>query len=351
MNLLGQKSFEKERKIKLFFFLASIALIALLLISVNNLLVSFILSLATYYLLAPAVDFLERKGFSRLLGTAIPFAAMGLGLILAALVFSPELLEQIRSLQENQQKYVESAYSMIAQIEAWSSKFFRVIEMGGLKNDLQVFLTNWSVNFFQSLPSIFSQSITISIMVPFLSFFMLLDGRDFIRTLISIVPNNFFELTLNVHHQIGLQIGGFIRARLIESSIIGLVVWLGLLVIGVPYSLILGLFAAVMNIIPYIGPFIGLLPAVLIAFSQGSDISGMTPIFIVYGIAQIIDNAVLVPFLVARIVNLHPVVVILSFLVGAQFFGVLGMIICIPMVSTLKVISTSIYKHYTDFKA
>jgi putative permease len=205
--------------------------------------------------------------------------------------------------------------------------------------------------FLRNFPEYISQSLTVLIMVPFLSFFMLTDGRNFIRNVISMSPNSAFELTLSLHHQISSQLGGFIRARLLESIIVGALIWIGLLIMNFPYALILAIFGAVLNIIPYVGPVLGALPAFVIVVSHGGSASEHLMLASIYFGVQVIDTVVLVPFLVARIVNLHPVTVVLSIILGSQFLGILGMIICIPVVSTLKVTSVALYKHFTDFRA
>jgi putative permease len=185
---------------------------------------------------------------------------------------------------------------------------------------------------------------------PLLAFFMLLDGRVFVRRIINLVPNNLFELTLNLQHQVASQIGGFIRARIIQSLLVSVVIWIGLLIIHFPYALVLALVAGILNVIPYLGPVIGALPALVICFANGGNIGDIAIISIIYGASQAIDAALITPLVVAKIVDLHPITVILVIIAGSQLMGVLGMIICIPIFSAFKVSSIAIYKHLTDFR-
>lgn len=347
----AQRSIRREHRIKLLFLSSLFVLIIALFAVVDNLGISFILALVSYNILSPSVDFFERHGFSRLTATIIPFAILTLAFVLSGVIFSQDLLEQIRALEHNYKPYIAAANNLVLQLEQWMSQLMHFVELSDLQAKTEAWLTAKSTDFFSSLPQFISRLLSISIMAPFLAFFMLLDGRNFLRRVIGLVPNNFFELALNLNHQIGTQIGGFIRARIIESVIIGLVIWIGLAVIGVPYSLVLAVFAALMNIIPYIGPVIGLIPALLVAMGNGQQGSELIPILVVYGIGQLVDNVILVPFLVARLVNLHPVTVVLSFLVGAQVFGIIGMIICIPVVSITKVTFEAFYLYFTDYRA
>jgi putative permease len=201
------------------------------------------------------------------------------------------------------------------------------------------------------LPGYIKTFVTVMLLGPFLAFFMIKDGRIAHRTVMGLVPNPLFETALNLQHQINFQIGQFIRARIIESLIVGLVTAAGLLIVGMPYAVLLGIFAGVTNFIPYLGPILGAVPAFLVAM-----ISGFTPLMIsmvalVYIVAQLIDAGVLIPLMVAKIVDLHPVTVIVVIIAGAQVMGVLGMIICIPVAATLKVTLNTIYRHLIDTRA
>jgi putative permease len=197
----------------------------------------------------------------------------------------------------------------------------------------------------------------VALLAPFLAYFMLQDGRGVSRTLLSMVPNNLIELALNLHHQINDQMGGFIRARFLEAAIVGLVVWIGLAIIGYPYAPLLAIFAALTNLIPYIGPIIGAVPAVLIALisEEGAMYHSMSISLVIvtsiYFIAQLIDVLFIIPFVVAKIVNLHPVTVILVIIIGAQLMGILGMVISIPVASVLKLTLNAVYNHLLDFRA
>jgi putative permease len=186
---------------------------------------------------------------------------------------------------------------------------------------------------------------------------MLRDGRRVSRGVLAMVPNDLFELALRLHHQINDQLGGFIRARFFEAAIVGLVVLVGLEVFGFPYATLLALFAALTNLIPYVGPIIGAVPAILIALlspeiaATSSSSINLILITSVYFAAQLIDVALIIPLVVARIVNLHPVTVIIVIIVGAEVMGVLGMMISIPVASVLKLTFTAVYEHLMEFRS
>jgi putative permease len=128
------------------------------------------------------------------------------------------------------------------------------------------------------------------------------------------------------------------------------VVWCGLVLIDFPYAFVLAGFAGLTNLIPYIGPFLGAVPAFLIAWVE--DPSGWLFLMIatVYLAAQLIDNFLIIPLLVAKIVDLHPVIVVLVIIIGAQIGGLIGMIISIPVACIIKLTIYAVYGHVLEFR-
>ena len=168
------------------------------------------------------------------------------------------------------------------------------------------------------------------------------------RQLFPMVPNHIFEMVLTLHYKITKQIGVFIRARLLEALTVGFVIGAGLQILGFPFAILIGVFASITNLIPYIGPLIGGTPVVLIGLANGYNTSEILLAVGVIAFAQLLDSMVLIPTLVARIVNLHPITVIVIILAGAQFMGILGMIISIPIANALKVTANAVYNHVIE---
>ena len=179
---------------------------------------------------------------------------------------------------------------------------------------------------------------------------MLRDGANIKKSILQLVPNSIFEISMNLIHEMNYQIGNFIRARLAEALIVGFVTWLGLAIIDFPYAVLLSLFAAGANLIPYIGPIAGAVPPVIILLVNSDIVFGsigvnLLAVSVVYLTAQLLDAFFIIPMVVAKIVNLHPVTVILVIILGAQLLGIVGMIISIPVASLIKLFLTTLYQH------
>ncbi|MCB0364296.1 MAG: AI-2E family transporter [Bdellovibrionaceae bacterium] len=341
---------QREQLIRLVSFLGVIGLFFVILLTVENMLVSSLLAFVFSYMLSPVVNFLERKGIHRILAIIIVFALVTLlfgGLVSATFPF---ISDQVTSLKSELPKYIEGTIRMIEDTEERLASFSGTLFTVDISDQVETTLLGWTSSIFEDLPTLVTKLFTTLILAPFFAFFLLKDGRTFSKILLAMVPNNIFEMVLNLYSQINGQIGQFVRARLLEAAFVGVVVWVGLFVLGARYATLLAIFAALTNLIPYIGPFIGAVPALIIALINGESTLGLFLVMMVYLAAQIVDALFLIPMVVAKIVDLHPITVVIAIIIGAQLMGVLGMLISIPVASALKVTITSVYLHLTGFR-
>lgn len=347
---------KRERRIKLIAVIAVLITCFVILLAVDNLLISFVLAFVTNYLLAPIVNFLERKRVPRQAAIAIPFFAAASVVGFAIYSLLPRVTMQFSMLETQLPKYQVDLMNLAASTELRFKGFFRLYNMS-ITDTVNTWIINRTAELSAQLPSAVSGSLTVLLLTPFFAYFMLQDGRKVSRHLLSIVPNNLFEPALTLQHQLNEQMGGFIRARFLEAAIVGLVVWIGLVVVGFPYASLLALFAAVTNLIPYIGPIIGAVPALLIALISDDPAIvhsmnlNLVLVTSVYFIAQLIDIVFIIPLVVAKIVNLHPVTVVIVIIIGSQVMGILGMVISIPVASAIKVIFRAVFDQMIDNRA
>ena len=192
------------------------------------------------------------------------------------------------------------------------------------------------------LPDYLSSAFEWLLLVPMFLYFFFVESRNFSSKFMESIPNPIFEKAYVLFTQFNTKFGEYIIAKFIEAAILGTLVTLGLLIIGFPYPFILGFVAGVTNILPYIGPVIGFVPALFVALLDPSV--SMVGMVIVYAIANLIDMILVFPLLVSKIVNLHPIVVVVSIIVGSQLGGIIGMIIIIPFIAFLKLFLEEIYK-------
>jgi putative permease len=319
------------------------------LLAVENLLVSALIAFVISYLLAPLIVYLERLGLTRGAAIGLVFATLIGGLVICGRALAPLVAAQFDDLVEKLPTYVTTLQSVIAKSEQHLNRLVVSYQLN-LSQRVGTFMQDHVNLWLENLPGLASKIFSISVLAPFLAFFMLKDSRVFSRQILSLVPNKFFELALSLSHQINYQMGAFIRARLIEAMIVGLVVFLGLWAIHFPYAVFLAVFAALANLIPYIGPIIGAVPAFILCLVNQETNLVIILMSMTYLAGQLLDIFVIVPSVVAKVVNLHPIVVVIAIIAGSQVMGVLGMILAIPVASAVKLIVVTIYERLILFR-
>tara|TARA_Y100001936_G_C16086867_1_gene682392 strand:- start:1353 stop:2399 length:1047 start_codon:yes stop_codon:yes gene_type:complete len=199
----------------------------------------------------------------------------------------------------------------------------------------------YTQSLFIYLPKLLGSLLEWGLIIPLFLVFILKDGRKLRFSYIKIIPNHMVEKAYYFFHQFNTKFGDYIFAKFVEAAIVGTVITTGLLIIEFPFALLLGLFAAITNILPYIGPLLGFIPALIVGLVDQSPALGQMTLL--YLIANIIDLALVFPILVSKIVNLHPMVVVVSVILGSQVAGIVGMIVSIPLAAFLKLFFVEIY--------
>ncbi len=215
---------------------------------------------------------------------------------------------------------------------------------------LQVIATD----LFKETPRLVGQllsGLTFFVIVPFVLFFFLGESRRIKRAIIEQVPNRYFELVLNLLHRIDRQLGSYMRGMVLSVLIVSLLSITGLYIIGLEHFLLIGLLAGLANVIPYMGPAIGIIAGVVAAVLQYSALSFgvVIPVIIVFAIVQLVDNVFVAPMVVGRSVNLHPLLVIFAVLVGSELFGAVGMLLAVPTTAVIKVSVRTIYEGWRGY--
>jgi putative permease len=171
----------------------------------------------------------------------------------------------------------------------------------------------------------------MALMVPIFSFFILKDGDLYRREILKLVPTKHYSEVVATFSKTSTSLGKFLRAKALEALLVSIMTYVGLLICGAQYAAVLALVAGVTNILPYIGPVLGVIPALaLLGFSW--------PIIIVYGIVNAVDLLVIFPIFVGKLVNLSPLTMLVSVAVGQELYGLVGMLVSVPVASSLKII-------------
>jgi len=244
-------------------------------------------------------------------------------------------------------EYISAFKKSILYILESISEKIPLIEPNKINLKINEGITSYS----QKVVNLFINSIDeiglLLLLVPLFTFFFLKDGPNLKRWLIGLVPNSHFEMALHLFHRINEQVSQYIRGRIIETLFLSIIVGIFLIPTGLSHIIVLSLFVGVTNLIPYFGPFIGVIPPLLVAVIIGLSTKVILYIIVVVIIVgQVIDNVILVPFLISRFSNLHPLLVIVSVIIGGNLMGIVGMIISIPAVSIINIFIQEFYAYY-----
>lgn len=183
---------------------------------------------------------------------------------------------------------------------------------------------------------IFATSLVEFVVVPVLTFYFLKDWRMLINNFVRYFPPAAHEKVNKILSEIGRVVSSYIRGQAVVSIIIGGLVTIGIYTLGVDYPLVLGVLAMLTEAIPVVGPIVGAVPAIFLAYLNSPVLVVKVTIF--YLIIHQLENHIIVPTVMGESINLHPVWIIISLLVGAQLMGVLGMIFAVPVAAIVNVL-------------
>ncbi|REE01221.1 AI-2E family transporter [Marinoscillum furvescens] len=193
--------------------------------------------------------------------------------------------------------------------------------------------------------------------VTFITFFLLYENGIIRRQIISIVPNQYFEVFISALYKIERLLSNFLLGILFQMFSIFSIAGIGLTIVGVNYALTIAVFAAFANLIPYLGPILGGTFGVLVALSTSGDfaltndtIILIVKVFSVFAVVQATDNIVLQPLIFSKSVKAHPLEIFVIIFVGATIAGIPGMITAIPVYTVVRVSFTEIYAGFNQYK-
>ncbi|PIQ11515.1 MAG: hypothetical protein COW71_00485 [Ignavibacteriales bacterium CG18_big_fil_WC_8_21_14_2_50_31_20] len=202
--------------------------------------------------------------------------------------------------------------------------------------------------------ALFLNAVSTWIILPFIFIFILVDEGEIKSFFLGIIPNRYFEMAFATFANVDKAIGNYLRGTLLQSSLVGLTIFLGLLFIGfkIQAALLIGIIAGISNAIPFLGPIIGLGTGILYAMIvEGIDPilpflpdNAVLGVLIVVSLAQFLDNAVFQPLVLGKAVNLHPLVVVIGVTGGSIIAGFWGMLLAIPTIVIFKVVISTVYR-------
>ncbi len=334
-----------NRFLKILLAILILAALVWVVVKLSNILTIFIIGALLAYILDPITSFLEYKGLSRMQATSVVFLALALFLFAFIYFFVPLVIDQVKVIQHTFTS--GQGTQSIKRMEQVLKENIPMLKNANLNITAKIneVINHLSNSIFSLMGSLISL-ITTLVVIPFVVFFLLKDGRNIKKNMVSIIPNRYFEMTLNLLYQTDQQIGGYLRGQFFDAAIIGFLSIVALWILHVPYFLIIGTFAGLANMVPFVGPLTGAVVAILVVFLTNGTVNQMIMVAVAFGIIQLLDNVLVQPLVVAGSVKMHPLIVLFAVIIGGQFWGVLGMFLAVPAAAVLKVLIVEMYKMY-----
>jgi predicted PurR-regulated permease PerM len=149
---------------------------------------------------------------------------------------------------------------------------------------------------------------------------------------------------------VSIQLGRFVRGWILDAAFVGTFCGIGFYLIGIENALPLGVIAGLGHLVPYLGPIIGGIPAVIISLIQYGDLSHVPYIIVILLLVYTLDNGFVQPYVFAKSVDMHPIIIILLIIAGSQLFGLLGMLLAVPIAAVLRTLIKEVYFAFKNYK-
>lgn len=320
-------------------YLAILLVLSLLILLLKPVLVPLIIAFILFSILDPLKNRLIRGGLNAITSIILVLLAVVTIGVICLVIGVPLMLDQWEWLQTR----LPAIAAQVARIlDTFGASIINVM---GMEVDTKLGerwltdLRSQGTDAVVSSAGIMVQSVFALVFIPLITFFLLRDYRKMRNTAMSWLPNRAYELAWLIYFRVAKKLQNYIRSVFIQSAIIAMVTVTGFYIIGLDTAVLFGVMAGFLNLIPYVGPLLSMLPPMLVALGADSpDIWMLISIAAVILTAQLIDNVVVIPSLIANTVDLHPMLVLLGVVVFGYFFGFIGMLVAIPSLATSKII-------------
>lgn len=348
---IGNKAVSEKNKIIINWkFLAKLFLVILAIISVIALYKHYkilrttsfavFLSILVAFLLNPIVNKLENYGIKRGLGTIITYFIILFIIIFMFVSILPDLINQITSLFSNLPNSINDTYNTIqSKLQEWNIDANILDNFRIQINDYLLRLSNnipeWSEAVIKAIQGSISTLVTI-VLVPLISYYFIVDKEKIIKKVYKIIPSKVKPDAKYLYKEILFAMNEFIRNRIIMAIFIGVATGIMLQLFGIPFAWVIGFLTMVLDIVPYIGPVMATVPALIFAFIKSPII--FVWILVLSWFLQWIEQNIVGTKLFSGASGIHEVIILLSIIIGGGILGVWGMILSVPTILIIRIL-------------
>jgi predicted PurR-regulated permease PerM len=337
----------------LWWFIPAAVLIALLYF-LSPILAPFLFAAILAYISNPLVSWLERHRVRRTLGAVLVMLLLGGLFVLLLLILLPLFITEMRLLSERLPGYLAQLNDNLA---PWIKARFGLelqLDFAGLKKLIGENLQGADGLGMKLIESLRIGGLAVLgfvvnlLLVPVVLFYLLRDWNGLLAQIEDLLPRRWHPQLSGVAAEIDAVLAEFLRGQVAVMVLMSVIYVLGLWLAGLEFALPIGIITGMLVFLPYVGMLTGLLLASLVALMQFPSVSGVVPVWIVFGIGQALEGTLVTPFLVGKRIGLHPVAVIFALLAFGQIFGFFGVLLALPASAALLVGLRHLGAQYRD---
>lgn len=303
-----------------------------------------------YYILKPIVRLIRKiKFIPEEIAILSVFAAIAGLLYLAGSLFAQKISTQFSDITQKLPKQLKETANKAE--EAIDKHDMGMLSVNRLRQEASSYLSGTTQNLGDNINQIASAltgATTVLVVVPFVLFYFLKDDNRFIPFILNFIPKKYRDEGVKVFQDISVKLSGYIIGQITVAIVDGVLMYIGYAIIGLPYALLLAIFVTITAVVPFFGPLIGVLPALIVALTQEPGM--VLYVLITLVVVQQIEGNLVAPLVLGNKLNIHPLTIILLLLVATALYQFIGMLIAIPLYAVVKVTVLDLYQFYKRHK-
>lgn len=338
---------------------ALLAIVFLIFVFVSGriVLVPMLISVALAYMLAPVVTWFERRGWSRSSSTLLGITAASLMIVLVLIFVIPSVWNQLNQSYNQANALVNDearVEALTLKVKEVNPQLYELVKLqiekykaSGDRSKIVAWVVGWLQSGLFKLVDLTS-SILDFLLIPFFIYYLLADYRGMRDRIDRLIPPRFRITTTDLIGQINNVLSSYVRSQLLIALAMGAMYSAGFMILRVPLGFTIGMLSGLLNFVPYLGTLIGLALSLFFVALDGGGFGRIAGVLAVFAIVQSVEGYYLTPKLLGSRLNLHPMWVLVGLVIGGNLFGLLGIILAVPVIAVAKVVLGVLEDIYQD---
>lgn len=337
-------AFANSRR-QVMFWGAAAVIFLLFLYAFSGVLLPFVLGIAIAYLLDPVVARLTRGKMPRAAAALLILLTFGLFIAAAAALILPVVSRELAQLVTALPGYAEKIWNMLTPYVTWAQEKLGRSDIEGLKESLRGNIDKLlsvgggvAVGIASGGQALVG-FVTTLVLTPIVAYYMMKEWPRIKDWVNSLLPRKHFDTIQDLLQQIDAKVAGFVRGQLTVAFLLGVAYAVALSIAGLNYGFLIGFMAGILSVIPLVGSTVGLLVSVCVAWFQAGELAYVAIIAAIFLTGQFVEGNFLSPKLLGDSVGLHPLWILFALMAGGALFGIVGMLLAVPVVAAIGVLA------------